>query len=42
VFKPNAVRENIQRQHSVWVPNNNGGGYPQTMVNQDQVVREDA
>lgn len=42
VFKPNAVRETIQRNHSVWVPTNSGGGYAQSLVNQDQVVREDA
>ena len=42
VFKPNAVRETIQRNHSVWVPTNGGSGYAQSMVNQDQVVREDA
>lgn len=42
VFKPNAVRETIQRNHSVWVPTGGGGGYAQSMVNQDQVVREDA
>jgi hypothetical protein len=42
VFKPNAVREVVQRQHSVWVPTSGGGGYPQTMVNEDKIVREDA
>lgn len=42
VFKPNAVRETVQRQHSVWVPTPSGGGYAQSMVNQDNIVREDA
>ena len=42
VFKPNAVRETVQRNHSVWVPTSGGGGYPQTMVNEDKIVREDA
>ena len=42
VFKPNAVRETVQRNHSVWVPTPGGGGYPQSMVNEDKIVREDA
>jgi hypothetical protein len=42
VFKPNAVRETIQRNHSVWVTNPGGGGYPQSLVNEDKIVREDA
>jgi hypothetical protein len=41
VFKPNAVRETIQRNHSVWVTNPGGGGYPQSLVNEDKIVRED-
>lgn len=42
VFKPNAVRENVWRNHAVVIPNGSGGGYTQTVQNQDQIVREDA
>jgi hypothetical protein len=42
VFKPSAVRETIQRNHTVMVPTGNGGGYPQAVSNQDIIVREDA
>ena len=41
VFKPSAVRETIQRQHSVWVPNQGGSGYAQSVVDQDIISRED-
>ncbi len=42
VFKPNAVRESIQRNHTVMVPTPNGSGYAQAVSNQDHIVREDA
>lgn len=42
VFKPSAVRETIQRNHSVMVSTPNGGSYPQSVANQDHIVREDA
>lgn len=42
VFKPNAVRETIQRNHVVAVPVGNGSSYTQSVTNQDHVVREDA
>jgi chromosome segregation ATPase len=42
VFKPNAVRETVQRNHSVWVPGPSGGGYAQAVSNTDNIVREDA
>jgi predicted nucleic acid-binding Zn-ribbon protein len=41
VFKPNAVREVIQRNHAVVVPSGNSS-YIQSVSNQDMVVREDA
>jgi len=41
VFKPSAVRETVQRQHSVWVPTPGGGGYPQSMLNQDHITKEE-
>ena len=40
VFKPSAVRETIQRQHSVWVPTQGGSGYPQSVVNEDHITKE--
>lgn len=42
VFKPNAVRETVQRNHTVMVPSPGGGGYPQAVQNQDHIIREDA
>ena len=42
VFKPNAVRETVQRNHTVVVPSGNGSGYTTAVQNQDFVTREDA
>lgn len=42
VFKPNAVREAVQRNHTVIMPSPGGGGYPQSVSNTDSIVREDA
>lgn len=42
VFKPNAVRESVQRNHTVMVTSPGGGGYPQSVCNTDNIVREDA
>jgi hypothetical protein len=42
VFKPNAVRESVQRNHTVMVPTGSGSGYPQAVQNQDHILREDA
>lgn len=42
VFKPSAVRETIQRNHTVVVPTGSGSGYTQAVTNQDHIVREDA
>ena len=42
VFKPNTVREAVQRNHTVMVPAPGGGGYPQAVQNQDFITREDA
>lgn len=42
VFKPNAVRESVQRNHVVMMSSPGGGGYPQTVSNTDTIVREDA
>lgn len=42
VFKPNAVRESVQRNHTVVVPNGSGSGYTTSVQNQDHIVREDA
>lgn len=42
VFKPNAVRESVQRNHTVVIPNGGGGGYTQSVQNTDNIVREDA
>ena len=42
VFKPNAVRESVQRNHTVVVPSSNGSGYTTAVQNQDFVTREDA
>jgi chromosome segregation ATPase len=42
VFKPNAVRESVQRNHTVVVPNGSGSGYTTAVQNQDFVTREDA
>lgn len=42
VFKPNAVRESVQRNHTVVMPSPNGAGYTQSVQNQDNILREDA
>jgi hypothetical protein len=41
VFKPSAVRETVQRHHTVAVPTMGGGGYTQSVMNQDHVVRSE-
>jgi hypothetical protein len=42
VFKPNAVREAVQRNHTVVIPSNGGSAYTQAVQNQDFITREDA
>lgn len=42
VFKPYAVRETVQRNHTVMVPSGPNSSYPQSVQNQDHIVREDA
>lgn len=42
VFKPNAVRENIHRNHTVVVPTGPNTGYTQAVQNQEHIMREDA
>jgi len=42
VFKPNAVRESVQRNHTVVVPSSSGASYTQAVQHQDNIVREDA
>ena len=42
VFKPNAVRETVQRNHTVIVPSGPNSAYPQAVQNQEFVTREDA
>lgn len=42
VFKPNAVREAVQRNHTVVMPSNGGSSYTQAVQHQDFITREDA
>lgn len=42
VFKPNAVREAVQRNHTVVIPSSSGSAYTQSVQNQDFITREDA
>jgi hypothetical protein len=42
VFKPNAVREAVQRNHTVVMPSSGGSSYTQAVQHQDFITREDA
>lgn len=42
VFKPNAVREAVQRNHTVVMPTSGGSSYTQAVQHQDFITREDA
>ena len=42
VFKPNAVREAVQRNHTVVIPSGSGSAYTQSVQNQEFITREDA
>lgn len=42
VFKPNAVREAVQRNHTVVMPSGSGSSYTQAVQHQDFITREDA